>query len=292
MSLKNFSQEFVKPKRVVLIGGTGFIGKELTKQLGDQKIDFLSLSSKDLNLLEANSPSHFSMLKADDSVVFLSALTPDKGKDAATTLKNLKMAENLANFVEKNPVKHFVLIGSDAIYEDDIRAVPVNEMTPTAPTSLYGLSHLGRELILKTALAQSKTPWVFIRPSAVYGLGDTHNSYGPNRFFRTATESQKITLFGEGEEKRDHIWVKDLCSLIILSLGHVTQGVLNGTTGVSHSFMDVAKEVQKVRGENVKIECLSKGGPVTHRHYDVSARLKLFPTFHTTPLREALSQLK
>ena len=53
-------------------------------------------------------------------------------------------------------------------------------------------------------------PIVVLRPSPLYGVADPHNGYGPNRFSRLAAQGGEITLFGEGEEKRDHVFVEDL----------------------------------------------------------------------------------
>jgi len=45
-------------------------------------------------------------------------------------------------------------------------------------------------------------PLAILRPTLVYGAGDPHNGYGPNRFRRLASANQPIVLFGEGEERR------------------------------------------------------------------------------------------
>jgi nucleoside-diphosphate-sugar epimerase len=39
-------------------------------------------------------------------------------------------------------------------------------------------------------------------------MGDPHNGYGPNRFRRLAAGGEEIVLFGEGEERRDHVQVE------------------------------------------------------------------------------------
>ena len=44
-----------------------------------------------------------------------------------------------------------------------------------------------------------------LRPTLIYGAGDPHNGYGPNRFRRLAATGKPIILFGEGEERRDHV---------------------------------------------------------------------------------------
>ena len=51
-----------------------------------------------------------------------------------------------------------------------------------------------------------------VRPTLVYGEGDPHNGYGPNRFIKLI-KKKPIELFGRGEELRDHVWINDVSRL-------------------------------------------------------------------------------
>ena len=44
----------------------------------------------------------------------------------------------------------------------------------------------------------TKKNLTILRPTLIYGFGDTHNSYGPNRFFNQIIEKREINIFGEG----------------------------------------------------------------------------------------------
>lgn len=287
MILKNQNKK--DPVAVVLIGGTGFIGRNLAQHLDEMGVETKITTSKEIDLTDKKSTSNLKeLIKKDDCVVFLSALTPDKGKDTATMMKNLTMAQNLAETIEQLKFEHFVIVSSDAVYADDTLPEPVVESSATAPTTLYGCMHLARELIMKTATTKANIPTLTIRPCAVYGSGDTHNSYGPNRFLRTALKEKKIALFGEGEEKRDHIYVDDLSRLIALGLQHKSHGVINGVSGSSYSFMQVAQEIKELVGHDVNIQTQPRASAITHRHYNVTDRIKVFPQFQPTPLKTGL----
>src|SRR3546814_996991 len=82
-----------------------------------------------------------------------------------------------------------------------------------------------------------------LRPTLIYGAEDTHNSYGPNRLRRMARKDARITLFGAGEETRDHISVDDVYRLILLTLRHRSEGVVNLATGHSISYMELARKI-------------------------------------------------
>src|SRR5258708_20458707 len=71
---------------------------------------------------------------------------------------------------------------------------------------MHGIMHLARELMLNATV---KAPLAVVRSTLIYGEGDPHNGYGPNRFRRLAAAGQEIVLFGEGEERRDHVLIDD-----------------------------------------------------------------------------------
>jgi nucleoside-diphosphate-sugar epimerase len=277
-----------QPSRVVVLGASGFVGKDLLGHLGTLGVKALGLSSRDLDLTRPDAVDRLGQTVASgDALVFVSALTPDKGKDVRTLMRNLSMGEHVAAFLERSACAHVVYISSDAVYDD--AANPVRETSPCGPSGFHGLMHLTREKMLALAVQKSKVPYLILRPTLLYGAGDTHNGYGPNRFLRTARADRKITLFGNGEEKRDHVHIDDVSRLIGLCLTHRSEGVLNVATGTAHSFHEVAQAAAALCGHGVKIECLPRATPITHRHFDVTATVKAFPSFRYAPLAEGLA---
>lgn len=280
----------VKPSRVVVLGSRGFVGGHLVRHLQSLGINVEPVPSTAIDLCEPAAVDALKQrLRRDDVVVLVSALTPDRGKDIRTLMRNLAMAEHVAAALASAPCTHFVYVGSDAIYSDD--ANPVNEASSQSPSSFHGLMHFAREQMLREALKASAIPIAFLRPSLLYGEGDTHNGYGPNRFLRTALADGKIALFGNGDEKRDHVFINDVAAIIGLAIQHRSEGALNLATGVSTSFGGVAERIAGESGGIVRIENLPRGaGPVTHRHFDITAMLKAFPAFRYTPLSEGIAE--
>ena len=275
------------PDRTVIIGGSGFLGTALTARLKEMDAEILPLSSKDLNLADPGSAEKLAgMLKPEDSVVMLSALTPDKGRDIAAMMRNLTMAQTVCGALEKSPCSHVVYFSSDAVYP--YTEALINDESPAAPTDLYGAMHRTREIMFQSVV---KEPLAILRPTLVYGHGDPHNSYGPNRLRRIAAKEGKITLFGDGEETRDHILVDDLTSLTALVLRHRSSGILNAATGRSVSFFDLAHLVAKQFDKQVEIICTPRANPVTHRAFDPTACLKAFPSLRFTPLEEGIARV-
>jgi len=149
--------------------------------------------------------------------------------------------------------------------------------------------HSCRELILKQAA--KKTPLAILRPSLLYGRGDPHHGYGPNRFIRLAEKNEPIVLFGNGEEKRDHVFICDVAHIIALVVQHRSEGILNLASGHAYSFREIAEIVLS------EIECVSeiqatpRNNPIMHRHFNIAALYKAFPAFQPTQFKMGLKQV-
>ncbi len=273
-----------RPSRAVVVGAGGFVGGAIARQLKNDNVPVLGLTRRDVDLLQDGvSKKLAGLLRADDAVVFVSAIAP--ARNAAALMQNLVMAGQLIAALATRPVAHLVYISSDAVYAD--AANPVTERSCRQPSTMHGMMHAARELMLKT---ESKAPLAILRPSLLYGARDPHNGYGPNRFRRLAAKGEPITLFGEGEEQRDHVFIDDVARLVSLVLAHRSRGELNVATGRSVSFREVAELAVKLSGKSAGIRGTPRQNPITHRHFDITECLKAFPQFRYTPLREGLER--
>jgi len=276
------------PARVVLLGARGFIGGALRRRLEEARFDLRAFGSADIDLTHPASAEQLSKaLRPTDAVVMLAALTPDKGRDIATLMKNLAMMQHLCAALERSGCSHLIYFSSDAVYP--FTAGRVNEETPAAPHDLYGAMHLARELVARSL---ARIPLLILRPTLVYGAEDTHNAYGPNRFRRSVQADGRIQLFGEGEETRDHIHVDDVAALTVRCLERRSTGVLNAATGISTSFREVAELVAAQFSRPVEIVRAPRANAVTHRHYDVTELLKGFPDFRFVTLRDGIAAIE
>ncbi len=278
------------PSRVVVLGAGGFIGGTIARHLLRNKIATLALGRAELDLLQADAGKRLAeMLRPSDSLVVVSARAPCK--NVAMMIENLRMIETVAAALALTPVAHVVYISSDAIYADG--PLPLSEASPLAPTSLHGTMHLAREQVLASAVGS--TPFAILRPTLVYGPGDPHNGYGPNKFRRLASKGEPIILFGLGEERRDHVHVDDVAEIARLVLLQASSGALNVATGEVASFRQVAEMVVRAAGKSVMIGTSARSGPMPHngyRPFNASATLKAFPGFRYMPLSLGIARMQ
>jgi UDP-glucose 4-epimerase len=272
------------PSRVVLLGANGFIAKHLNNHLIGAGINSVSIGSDQVDLTSAQAVDQLiNILKPQDTVVMLAAITPDKGNESKHFIENLLMMHHLVQALEVKPVSHLVYFSSDAVYGPGLSYI--SEASPASPQDLYGVMHLSREKMVSVL----DIPSLILRVTMVYGIGDTHNSYGPNRFWKMANKDKQIVLFGMGEEKRDHIHINDVITLTELCLTKKTTGLLNLATGFSTSFLDVAKMIKERFPGMVDVKCLPRAVKVTHRYYDTTNLIKAFPSFDIMRLAQGIS---
>ena len=277
------------PRRVVVVGAAGFVGNAIAARMEHDGVSVLRIVRQQVDLSATGAgPRLAAMLKAGDSVVAAAAKAPCK--DADMLVDNMVMARALAQACSSVDLAHVINISSDAVYADS--PGPLDENSCASPGSLHGVMHLAREVILANTV---KAPLANLRPSLLYGAGDPHNGYGPNRFRRMAEKGEEIVLFGEGEERRDHVYIDDVAELAARVLYRRSRGTLNIVTGWVHSFRDIAGKVVASSGKNAAIRSTTRSGPMPHngyRPFDPAGTRQAFPDFCYTPLDEGLALAK
>ena len=278
-----------RPGRVVIMGAGGFIGRASANALGAAGGDTIALTRRDVDLLATDGAKTLAgHLTPGTTLLVTSAVAPVK--NSQMLVDNLRMMQAVIAAVTATPVAHIVYISSDAVYADS--DAPMTEASPTAPNSLHGAMHLAREVMLKSELAS--IPQVFVRPTLVFGAGDPHNGYGPNRFIRLAKAGQDITLFGEGEERRDHVFIDDVAEIVRRCVLHRAVGIVNAVSGTVTSFRDIADMAAARFQPRVKVTGTPRVGVMPHngyRAFDTALLATVFPDFRVTTLADGLDRM-
>jgi len=277
----------VPPARVVVMGAGGFVGGAIAARLERGGVSVLRLTRREVDLLAPDAAERLAaQLRAQDVLVAASALAPCK--NAEMLRDNMIMAAALVRAAAGVSLAHFVNISSDAVYADSPE--PLTERSAMAPDTLHGVMHLAREIMFKSEI---KAPLIMLRPTLIYGAGDPHNGYGPNRFRRLAAEGEPIVLFGKGEERRDHVLIDDVAELAARAIYRRSTGALNIATGAVASFRDIAEAVVRLSGRVIPIRETVRSGPMPHngyRPFDPAACRAAFADFAYVPLADGLAK--
>ena len=267
--------------KILVIGSSGFIGKAVLTNLVSKNIHCIGLSSKEVDLLTTEGTLRLKkILLKNDKIIFISALAPCIDKQMFD--KNLLMINNFIKAIIDINLKHMLYVSSDAVYEDSLDLI--SENNNKIVNNYHGKMHIKREEIITKYCANVNINLTIIRPTLVYGPGDTHNGYGPNKFIRDLNAGNTINLFGKGEEKRDHVFIDDVVNVINECIIKNITGSIILATGRVISFYEIAKIVCKSKNISFdKIKFSKRKGIMPHNGYRA---------FNVSKLKNKLSSLK
>ena len=273
--------------KVIIVGSTGFVGHAISKHLCDSNIKTFEINRHMFNQILNSKESIHEIVDYQDSIVFAAAKAPVK--NYADFSDNLDLTKKFVSIFQNVRFAYLLNISSDAVYPD--LAVPLKEIDALAPTSLHGCMHYTRETILDLSFPGKVG---HLRPTSIYGIGDTHQSYGPNLFLQSLNNFSKIKIFGKGEELRDHIHIDDVALLSIKMIQLSLAEALNAATGCVVSFREIA-EIFQLLAPLTTIEYVSRTSEILphggYRAFDISKVKKLLPSFAPINISTGLASI-
>jgi UDP-glucose 4-epimerase len=282
--IAHLNEQPLRPSRVVVLGAGGFLGRHLVGRLHAAGCRVLAISRDDFDFSGNDAPKQMvRRFIGGDTLVFLAAITRERGGDIDPLMQNLAIGQAVCEAAASVQLSHLIYVSSDAVYP--FTTEEVCEETPGAPEDLYGVMHLAREIMLGQVL---HIPLAVLRSTAIYGAGDSHNSYGPNRFIGEAVRSGKISLIGNGEETRDHLYANDAVEILWRVIVRRSTGLLNLASGHPVTFRKLA-EMVAVICPHTTIESGPRKVPVKHRYFQMHNLKAALPDVQITDLFTGLT---
>ncbi|MEH7308647.1 NAD-dependent epimerase/dehydratase family protein [Neobacillus drentensis] len=229
--------------KVIVTGGAGFIGSHIVEELlrHDFNVTVIdNFSTGQLENIEHLPIEVYNHDITDPSVIdLIVSLCPDyiihqaAQVSVAESVKDFLMDEkinirgslHMINAAIKAKVKRFVFASSAAVYGNPV-ALPVTIEHPTNPESPYGLTKLSVENYLKMSSKLYQLPYSILRYSNVYGpRQDAKGEGGVVAIFSSQlTENSTPVIYGDGEQTRDFIYVKDVAAANVKAL-HANENI-------------------------------------------------------------------
>ncbi|MBL7004740.1 MAG: NAD-dependent epimerase/dehydratase family protein [Gammaproteobacteria bacterium] len=235
-----------KSDRLLIVGGTGFIGRSVAIEAVNRRFD-VSIISK----------NHCPKLKQVKGVEYI-AVDIAKKKDLLIELKDRTFdyvinlggyidhcnyfdggdkvfnvhfngIVNLVNCIDKNNLKGFIQIGSSDEYGNN--PAPQNEIQRELPISPYSFAKAASTHFLQMLFRTEKYPVVILRPFLVYGPEQGDNRFIP-QIIKGCLDNQKFPT-SKGEQLRDFCFIDDIVQAIFCALnGNIAYGeVINIASG-------------------------------------------------------------
>ncbi len=281
----------MKPK-VVILGNSGFIGASIQRDL--QKTDEFQVegyNSSSLNLNLKESSEKLAEVLNEETILIVLARSRNSQNRIDSFHHNILMDQNIARCLEKNPVKKCLYFSSISVYGETVTNDEITESTPVDPSSFYGVTKFAGEKVLQVTAQKTGFPLLILRCCKVYGPGNSDTiSYGPDQFINTILKKNRLALFGNGEEKRDYLFIQDLMDIIRqLALGETT-GIINLASGKSLSFKEISLIFRHITKRGFNEITLDRSKPIIHQGFNIEKLLNVCPDTSFMNLEEGLQK--
>ena len=257
-------------KKIVVTGGSGFIGSNLIKFLLKKKyfvinIDCLKYSANPYNTKNLNKNKNYVFFKLDLNnknkiVKILKKYKPEGIFNLAAETHVDRSIDNPYNFIHSNILGTYNLLESILKYKKKIKLVHIStdevygdvlvgrsdEEYPYKPSSPYSSSKASSDHLVRAYIRTYKIPAI---------ISNCCNNYGPNQFpeklipklIFNIINNKPLPIYGKGKNSREWMHVQDHCEalLMIYIKGKIGESYNIGS-GVNIKNIDIAKKLLRI----------------------------------------------
>jgi UDP-glucose 4-epimerase len=169
---------------------------------------------------------------------------------AADATINIVGSLHLLEQCRRNGVEHVIFASTGGAIYGDVNTIPTPEEHPAWPVSPYGIAKLTVEHYLYFYTHQYSLPYTALRYANVYGpRQDPHGEAGVVAIFvERLLAGDAVTIFGDGEQTRDYVYVGDVAAANVRALETRAPGPFNIGTGLETSVNDLYRGLEAAIG--------------------------------------------
>ena len=284
-------------RKILVTGGAGFIGSHVVDahlERGDRvwvvddlssgrlenvnpAAEFLEMGIEDPALRDLFSDVGFDLVSLHAAQVDVRTSVADPTRDASI---NILGVLNVLECAREAGTGRIVYISSGGVVYGEPEEIPTPEDAPKLPLSPYGVTKLSGEYYLNYYRAIHGLEYVALRYANVFGpRQDPHGEAGVVAIFCDRLQSgEELTIFGDGEQTRDYVYVKDVVSANLLAsemalkpAPSIDAAAFNVGTGVGTSVNRLADVLERIAEEHPgRVYREARAGELRHSTLDAS----------------------
>jgi len=271
--------------KILITGGSGFIGSYLSKKLSEEGHEVLIYDIKKpknkINYLKGD-VLNFQLLKKavknKDVVFHLAAVSSvqDSFKNPLKTFEvNISGTFNVLKASLESGIKRVIFASSASVYGNQGKIKLKENMLPK-PRSFYAISKLTGEHLCKMFYEEYGLETVILRYFNVYGPKQQENVI--KIFLENLKKGKEIIIYGDGKQKRDFIHIDDVTRANILAMKtQKAKGkVFNIGTGEGCTILQLIQTISQILGKRPKIRFLKeRKGDIKYSVADIMLAKKI-----------------
>ena len=298
--------------RVLVTGGAGFIGSHTVEALLEAGAEVVVLddfsAGKHANLpqhprlrvMEGDIRDRSMVEQALDGVTHVLHLAAQVSVRSSIEAPSASASHNVVGFLavldalRRRGIPRLVYASSAAVYGAP-RTLPLDEDSPCAPESPYGLEKLINDQYAALFSALYGLSALGMRYFNVYGpRQDAASPYAGviSRFAARLKGDEPLTVFGDGLQTRDFVFVKDVAAANVAALRSSATGVLNIGTGTSVTLLQLIEALARCAGRTPTVKFdPPAAGDIRHSAMRPDRMQGILAYCARTPLHEGLRTL-
>lgn len=301
---------------ILITGGAGFIGSHLTDallakgysvrvldDLSTGKRSNLPLDNAKIELIEgdvANAQVVAQAMSGCQAVVHLAAVASVQASvddPVRTHQSNFIGTLNVCEAMRQASVKRVVFASSAAVYGNNGEGHPIDEETPKAPLTPYASDKLASEYYLDFYRLEHALEPVIFRFFNIFGpRQDPSSPYSGviSIFSERAQKGLPITVFGDGEQTRDFVYVEDLVKILVqaVEVPQVEPGAINVGMNKATSLNQMLEALTEVLGQMPPVTYSeARSGDIRHSRANNQRLIERFTMPEQTLMKVGLDRL-
>lgn len=257
--------------KALVTGGCGFIGGHLVESLHEMGVETHVVDMEAPRVRPLPKGVHFYQMDIRSETVrhVIAHVKPDilfhfaAQVDVNTSMRdplydanmNIVGTLNLLKAASDSGVQHFVFASSSAVYGESADGQS-SETDAAKPVSYYGLSKWVAEMYIQRFHQDRQLPYTIFRFANVYGPRQSAKAEGGviSIFVNRLNHGDALTIYGDGMQKRDFIFVGDIVRANLLAMKRgATNDIYNVSTGRPVSILDLADNLSIIHTGEVVV---------------------------------------
>lgn len=201
--------------KITIVGGSGFVGTNLCRQLKFNKTEFEIIDIKISNRFPEYSKiadiTDLDSLRRNisgDIVVHLAAVHSDNADKQAYIETNINGTQNIIKVCTEKNISRIIFASSVAVY--GFADPGIDETGKISPFNEYGRTKYVAEELLRTWYSQSDNTLVIVRPTVIFGEGNRGNVYNLIKQISVG----RFIMVGAGKNKKSLAYVKNVAAFL------------------------------------------------------------------------------
>ena len=278
--------------KIIVTGGTGFLGKRLCRKLKEHRHDIFSYDIIDgFDILDTNQLERVFDDFNPDVIIHLAACADLNifAKRPEISYKiNVIGTRNILKLCNEKNVR--LLFASTCCCYGNNDTHPTDEDSPTCPTEPYAKSKKESEGEIIKSVANTGMSHCCMRLATFYGP-EMRSALAPAVFLEKAHNNETIEIHGDGEQTRTMTYVDDIVSGIVTIVeSKQIHLIVNITTEESVSVLDMVKYAKEITNNNTNVVHIKDREGQIYKEVILSSKLQSMGWIPKTSFYEGMKK--